>query len=71
MRLPITHDATHTTRPGALSRVERDLTLPTAISCATDAPIDMVGAPICPDLDIRRKRALEQEHRRKDYDRTG
>ncbi len=71
MGLPITHDATHTMRPGALSRVERDLTLPTVISCATDAPLDMVRTSIRPDLDIRRKRAPKQQHRRKDYYRTG
>lgn len=71
MGLPITDDATHTMRPGALSRVERELTLPTAISCVIDASMDMVRIPIRPDFDIRRERAPKQQHRRKDYDRTG
>ncbi len=71
MGLPITHDAIRTMRPGALSRVERDLTLPTAISCATNAPIDMARTSIRPDFDTRRERAPKQQHRRKDYNRTG
>ena len=71
MRLSITNDATHTTRPGALSRIERDLTWPTVISCAIDASMDMVRIPIRPDFDIRRERAPNQQQRRKDYNRTG
>ncbi len=71
MRLSITNDATHTTRPGTLSRIERDLALPTVISCATDAPMDMARTSIRPDFDTRRERAPKQQHRRKDYNRTG
>ncbi len=71
MRLSITNDATHTTRPGALSHIERDLTLPTTVSCATNAPIDMARTSIRPDFDIRRERAPKQQHRRTDYNRIG
>jgi len=49
-----------TTTPGALSRMERTLTLPTAISCTTDASTNIVTMPI--GLDFGTYRQCRPKH---------
>ena len=48
---------------GALSCMERDLTLPNLISCATQAETDMVKMSDRPDLGVHNERLLMRGHR--------